>query len=157
MVMGKGYLTTFSFVGILIVGMLAGCASAPPIKHMPPVFSDMTMQSVPATQPLRLGEWPTAELVATEQSEYLCFDRGGAMQLFTLREAAQANTEIADALAGQVDALQAQRGALIEVGRLCEQRNKVLVEALNEAREEHTWQLLGRDAVIGALLLILIL
>src|SRR5690606_14990994 len=90
-----------------------------------------------ALDPVRIGdlaEFPESDqvLVASKgtSGDFMCFDQSAALDLLVDREAAEANTAIARELGGAVEALQGERAALVDAGRACEERNRLLREQL---------------------------
>jgi len=105
--------------------MLVGCAT----NTSPNPWDDLQVSADPAQRAVTLPEWPAP---VSFTSDTVTFDLDGAKSLERFQIVAEGNTDIAEANADEIDALNRAAAALIEAG----QRQRALTELQREILED---------------------
>lgn len=114
---------------LLLVGVLTGCSTTPTNP-----WAEIETPTEPATRPVDLPGFPKP---ISADRESVTFDLEGARRLRAFQEAAEGNTEIAAALADQVDELQNAAGHLVEAGEAQAELTRIQREIIAEERQRH--------------------
>lgn len=134
------------YLTFLIAGLsLSGCAT---VEENP--WADLVVETEPAVTALDCGSFP----MPISSGEGIVYDLAGVNALEAYRVCSEANQDIANEHAAQVDQLKIVRQALTEAGQAQRNVAQMRQEMLEEERRHHFWQSLGYWVlIVGAVAL----
>ena len=128
---------------IFLISSVASCTTVPPDP-----WTDLETETEAAVTPLDCGSFP---FPADFNDEVVTYDKAGTNDLNDYRKCAQANHDIAEQHALQINQLKIARAALVDAGGAQRRIADMRQQALTDERQHNLWTTWGLYAVILAM------